>query len=76
MSIKIENVLAAFFSDVYTYDEKYNRYIVNQGYCFVMGDNRNVSKDSRLIGTVEKNDIIGKTNFVIFPFNKFGTVEG
>ena len=24
MSIKIEKVLAAFFSDVYTYDEKYN----------------------------------------------------
>lgn len=42
---------------------------------FVMGDNRNVSKDSRLIGTVEKEDIIGKTNLIIFPFDKFGKVE-
>ena len=42
---------------------------------FVMGDNRNVSKDSRLIGTVKKDDIIGKTNFVIFPLNKFGKVS-
>lgn len=42
---------------------------------FVMGDNRNVSKDSRIIGTVNKDDIIGKTNFVIFPLNKFGKVE-
>ena len=42
---------------------------------FVMGDNRNVSNDSRVIGPVEKKDIIGKTNFVIFPFKKFGKVE-
>jgi len=42
---------------------------------FVMGDNRNISKDSRMIGTIKKDRIIGKTNFVIYPFNKFGKVE-
>lgn len=42
---------------------------------FVMGDNRNVSRDSRLIGPVEKKDILGKTNFVLFPLKKFGSVE-
>ena len=42
---------------------------------FVMGDNRNISKDSRMIGTKKKDRIIGKTNFVIYPFNKFGKVE-
>ena len=42
---------------------------------FVMGDNRNISKDSRMIGTIKKDKIIGKTNFVIYPFNKFGKVE-
>ena len=30
---------------------------------FVMGDNRNVSKDSRLMGTISKDNIIGKTDF-------------
>lgn len=48
---------------------------IGKGEYFVMGDNRNVSKDSRLIGTVSKEDIIGKTNFVIYPFNKFGKVS-
>ena len=42
---------------------------------YVMGDNRAVSKDSRMIGPVKDEDIIGKTNFIIFPFNKFGKVE-
>ena len=42
---------------------------------YVMGDNRSVSKDSRSIGTIKKDKIIGKTNFVIYPFNKFGIVE-
>lgn len=42
---------------------------------YVMGDNRSISKDSRSIGTIKKNKIIGKTNFIIYPFNKFGIVE-
>lgn len=42
---------------------------------YVMGDNRSISKDSRMIGTINKEKIIGKTNFIIYPFNKFGKVE-
>ncbi len=42
---------------------------------FVLGDNRSVSLDSRIIGPIKKKDIAGTTNFVIFPFNKFGKVE-
>lgn len=42
---------------------------------FVMGDNRNNSTDSRIIGPIFKSDIVGKTRFILFPFNKFGTVE-
>ena len=40
-----------------------------------MGDNRGNSKDSRIIGFVPANKIMGKANFVIFPFNKIGTVQ-
>lgn len=42
---------------------------------FVMGDNRVNSKDSRIIGSVNKTQIIGKANLVIFPFSKAGIKE-
>lgn len=40
---------------------------------FVMGDNRNNSADSRLIGCVKKNQIEGRTKLVIFPLRVAGT---
>lgn len=42
---------------------------------YVLGDHRYVSKDSRLIGPVRINQITGKTNIIIFPFNKIGKVK-
>lgn len=42
---------------------------------FVMGDNRNNSTDSRMIGEVCKENIKGSTNFSIFPFDKIGTIN-
>lgn len=42
---------------------------------FVLGDNREISLDSRSIGPVEREDIVGRAIFTIFPFSKFGSVE-
>ena len=43
---------------------------------FVLGDNRNVSEDSRSadIGNVKKSDIYGKAWFVAYPWDNFGFV--
>lgn len=41
----------------------------------VLGDNRGVSKDSRVIGPVERKQIKGKVNLVLYPFDRFGTVN-
>lgn len=42
---------------------------------FVMGDNRGDSLDSRIIGTIDKDDIMGNSEFIIFPFTRFGNVK-
>ncbi len=49
--------------------------IIPDDYYFVVGDNRTNSKDSRIIGLIHKSKIMGKTDFIIFPFNRFGKVK-
>ena len=48
---------------------------IPEGKYFVMGDNRNVSYDSREMGFVDEEDIIGKVIFRFLPFNKIGGVK-
>lgn len=42
---------------------------------FVLGDNREDSLDSRFFGPFSKDKVLGKTNYVVFPFNRFGEKE-
>lgn len=44
---------------------------------FVLGDNRNNSKDSRVdvVGNIKREKIIGRAFWRVWPFSKFGKVE-
>ena len=49
--------------------------VVEEGCIFVMGDNRNASKDSRdpEIGQIDRREILGKVIFLFFPGTNKGT---
>ena len=64
-----EGTVTADFSLQDLYDVDY----VPEDMYFVLGDNREVSLDSRSIGFIEPKNIEGKAIFTIFPFNRFGS---
>ncbi len=49
--------------------------VVEKDKIFVMGDNRNGSKDSRHIGQVPKSEIIGQALFRFWPLDAIGGLE-
>ena len=50
-------------------------YTVPEGCVFVMGDNRNASDDSRNLGAISIDNIVGRVLFRLVPFDKFGNVN-
>lgn len=80
--IKDGNVMVndLLLDEAYVEDATYVKVIeypvtVAEGQFFVLGDNRDVSKDSRHFGLVEETHIEGKAIFRLSPFNVFGIVE-
>lgn len=70
-----------YINDVETippFDFEYTSdFILNakEGEYIVLGDNRNISKDSRYFGPVNVSDIVGKVRIRLFPFSKIGVVK-
>ena len=55
----------------------FTKVIVPKGFCFVLGDNRNNSVDSRSYGLIPLATIIGRIDYIYFPgddFSRFGKI--
>lgn len=50
-------------------------FIVSKNKYFVLGDNREDSNDSRVFGTIDKSQIIGKPFLIIWPFNRLSIIK-
>ncbi|PWW06374.1 signal peptidase I [Paenibacillus cellulosilyticus] len=51
-------------------NDSFTESVVPEGHIFVLGDNRPESKDSRMIGFVSLDEVIGRSDVIFWPLNK------
>lgn len=49
--------------------------VIPKGHSVCFGDNRDESRDSRMIGLIKNDDILGKAIFRIIPFKNIGKIK-
>lgn len=72
--INDEAVEEPYLADT-TYTVDFGPVVVTEDTVFVLGDNRLNSTDSRIIGAISEDKIVGRVNLLIWPLNRIGFVE-
>ena len=66
----------ALMDNIIGYEEGvYYEILVPENEIFFMGDHRNKSYDSRDIGTLSEDSVLGKAVIRFYPFDKFGKID-
>lgn len=55
--------------------EELDSYTIPENSYLVMGDNRENSLDSRELGFIREDQLLGKTSLIILPFNRIGNAK-
>ena len=53
----------------------FGTWTVGEGELFVLGDHRDISKDSREFGTIKADSVLGEVKLRFYPFDKFGLID-
>jgi signal peptidase I len=70
-----QQVIDGPLTEPFTLEEKIGSETVPEGHIFVMGDNRRFSKDSRHIGSVPLEEVLGKTSIIYWPIGDIRSVD-
>jgi len=49
--------------------------VIPEGFVLVLGDNRSNSTDSRLLGLISMDEIVGKASIIYWPLDRFRIIE-